>query len=75
MASSGVEMSSWESLQRVDSLAALDSALNGRKYRFQQERMKGRDVERVVRPIIGFVKTFLDPAADLVEPVSRVRGP
>ncbi|OSX61996.1 hypothetical protein POSPLADRAFT_1074386 [Postia placenta MAD-698-R-SB12] len=68
MASSGVEMSSWESLQRVDSLAALDSALNGRKYRFQQERMKGRDVERVVRPIIGFVKTFLDPAADLVEP-------
>ncbi|EED80033.1 predicted protein [Postia placenta Mad-698-R] len=68
MASSGIEMFSYESLEHVDSLAALDTALDSRRYKFQQERMKERDVERVIRPIIGFIKTFVDPAADLVEP-------
>lgn len=68
-ASTGVDISAWAAVQHIDALTSIETALENGRYTFQQEHKKAEEAAKVVGPVVKFMKTFVDPAADLAEPV------
>lgn len=66
MADSGLDISL---LSSVDSLAALETALQSGRYGFLQDQKKAHEIEKLLVPVIRFVKQFVKPAGKLVQPV------
>lgn len=69
LADSGLDVSLLSSVERGDSLAALETALQSGRYSFMQEHKKAHEIERLLIPVIRFVKPFVKPAGKLLEPV------
>ncbi|KAF9803472.1 hypothetical protein IEO21_09681 [Rhodonia placenta] len=67
-ASTGVDISAWAAVQHIDALTSIETALENGRYTFQQEHKKAEEAAKVVGPVVKFMKTFVDPAADLAEP-------
>ncbi|KAF9805430.1 hypothetical protein IEO21_09055 [Rhodonia placenta] len=65
MADSGLDISL---LSSVDSLAALETALQSGRYGFLQDQKKAHEIEKLLVPVIRFVKQFVKPAGKLVQP-------
>ncbi|KAF9806876.1 hypothetical protein IEO21_08498 [Rhodonia placenta] len=68
LADSGLDVSLLSSVERGDSLAALETALQSGRYSFMQEHKKAHEIERLLIPVIRFVKPFVKPAGKLLEP-------
>ncbi|KAF9813356.1 hypothetical protein IEO21_05648 [Rhodonia placenta] len=64
MATTGIDISSLEVLQGVDSVAMLSTALEDGRYTFQREHKMSSEIRAVVRPVAQFLDKVLDPVAD-----------
>ncbi|OSX61997.1 hypothetical protein POSPLADRAFT_1056586 [Postia placenta MAD-698-R-SB12] len=67
-ASTGVDISAWAAVQHIDALTSIETTLENGRYTFQQEHRKAEEIAKVVWPVLKFMKTFVDSAADLAEP-------
>ncbi|OSX62002.1 hypothetical protein POSPLADRAFT_1181232 [Postia placenta MAD-698-R-SB12] len=68
LADSGLNISFLSSVERGDSLAALETALHSGRYSFLQEHKNAHEIEKLLIPVIRFVKPFVKPAGKLLEP-------
>ncbi|OSX61995.1 hypothetical protein POSPLADRAFT_1056584 [Postia placenta MAD-698-R-SB12] len=64
MDTTGIDVSSLEAVQGVDSLTMLSNALEDGRYTFQREHKKSSEIRTVVRPVAQFLDKVIDPVAD-----------